>query len=76
MHWLTLVKARIADCVEKMKKLAPEALTALLEKSSESLHLHEHPDTCVLPQRCPPPLFCLMNDSGRGISCVPPHLRR
>ena len=55
MHWLTLVKARIADCVEKMKKLAPEALTALLEKSSESLHLHEHPDTCVLPQRCPPP---------------------
>jgi hypothetical protein len=44
MHWLTLVKARVADCVEKMKKMAPEALTALLEKSSESLHLHEHPD--------------------------------
>ncbi len=44
MQWLTLVKTRVTDCCEKMKKSAPDVLATLHEKASEALKLHEHPD--------------------------------
>ena len=47
MQWLTLIKARVADCCEKMKKTAPTTLETLYSKASETLHLHEHPDRCA-----------------------------
>ncbi len=44
MQWLSLIKARATDCCDKMKKSAPDVLSALLEATAELLRLHEHPD--------------------------------
>jgi hypothetical protein len=52
VQWLVLIKARVSECCDKLKKSSPAQLTALLEKAADLVKHHEHPDRCACVVGC------------------------
>ncbi len=47
IQWLTLIKARVQECSDKIKKATPASFTSLVEKAADVVKHMDHPDRCA-----------------------------
>lgn len=57
MTWLGLVKTRVAECCDKVKKQNPALLASILEKAADRVHHSSHTDAAIITPSAVPLVF-------------------
>lgn len=57
-EWLELIKTRVVECCDKIKKSKPEELATLMEKAADRVRHSSHPDAAMITPSVMPLIIC------------------